>query len=262
MPRRRQRVQYEHLTDFDRGRVVGMREAGLSYRQIATRLGRAASTIMRTWRQWSAEGRTHRQRGTGPRYHTTAREDRHLYRMAITDRTATSTTLAQQWNTVTSHSMSASSVRRRLVQRGLIARRPLLRLPLTLDNRRLRHLWGVEHRHWRAEWQQVIFSDESRFNLSNNDGRIRVRRHRGERNLEGCIRQRHTGPTPGVMVWGAIGYHSRTRLLRIEGNLNAHRYIEEVVRAEVVPFVQRSPGAIFQQDNARPHIARIVQRVQ
>jgi hypothetical protein len=30
------------------------------------------------------------------------------------------------------------------------------------------------------------------------------------------------------MVWGAIGYHMRSRLLRIEGNLNRNRYIREL----------------------------------
>ena len=30
------------------------------------------------------------------------------------------------------------------------------------------------------------------------------------------------------MVWGAIGYNMRSRLLRIEGNLNSNNYIREV----------------------------------
>ncbi|GFT39811.1 transposable element Tcb1 transposase [Trichonephila clavipes] len=30
---------------------------------------------------------------------------------------------------------------------------------------------------------------------------------------------RHTGPAPGIMVWGGIGYHSRTPLVRIAGNM-------------------------------------------
>ena len=64
-----------------------------------------------------------------------------------------------------------------------------------------------ERRHWRAVWQNVMFSDESRFNMSYNDGRIRVRRYAGERNLRACILQRQRGPTPIVMVWGAIGYN-------------------------------------------------------
>ncbi|GFV09676.1 hypothetical protein TNCV_335571 [Trichonephila clavipes] len=34
MPLRRNRRQYEQLTDFDRGRILGLREAGWSNRRI------------------------------------------------------------------------------------------------------------------------------------------------------------------------------------------------------------------------------------
>ncbi|GFY06048.1 transposable element Tcb1 transposase [Trichonephila clavipes] len=53
--------------------------------------------------------------------------------------------------------------------------------------------------------------------------------------LNSYVMHRHTGPALGIMVWGGIGYHSRTPLDLI--------------------------AAIFQQDNARPHVARIVQRI-
>ncbi|GFU76613.1 hypothetical protein TNCV_1272621 [Trichonephila clavipes] len=60
------------------------------------------------------------------------------------------------------------------------------------------------------------------------------------------------------MVWGVISYHGRSNLLRIEGNLNSNRYVHEVLQSKVVPFLQDIPGAIFQQDNARPHVAKTV----
>ena len=78
--------------------------------------------------------------------------------------------------------------------------------------------------------------DESRFNVSYNDGRIRVRRYAGERFL-----QRHRGPTPSVIVWDEIGYNMRSRLLRTEGNLNSNFYISEVLQPEGVPLLQATP---------------------
>ncbi|GFY28926.1 transposable element Tcb1 transposase [Trichonephila clavipes] len=71
---------------------------------------------------------------------------------------------------------------------------------------------------------------------------------------------RHTGPAPSIMVWGGIGYHSRTRLVRIAGTLNSQSYISKVLEKVVLPYLQGLATAIFQQDNARPHVARIVQR--
>ncbi|UYV81725.1 CTSC [Cordylochernes scorpioides] len=78
--------------------------------------------------------------------------------------------------------------------------------------------------------------------------------------LNSCVMHRHTGPAPGIMVWGGIGYHSRTPLVRITGTLNSQSYISEVLEPVVLPYLQGLPTAIFQQDNAPPHVARIVQR--
>ncbi|GFU83845.1 transposable element Tc3 transposase [Trichonephila clavipes] len=113
---------------------------------------------------------------------------------------------------------------------------------------------------WAAEWNEVIFTDESRICLQHHDGRIRVWRHRGERILNSCVMHRRTGPTPVIMVWGGIGYHSRTPLVRIAGILNSQRYISEVLEPVVLSYLQGLATAIFQQDNECPHVARIVQR--
>ncbi|GFX15304.1 transposable element Tcb1 transposase [Trichonephila clavipes] len=113
---------------------------------------------------------------------------------------------------------------------------------------------------WAAEWNEVVFTDESRICLQHHDGRIRVWRQRGERMLNSCVMHHHTGPAPGIMVWCGIGYHSRTLLVRIAGSLNSQRYISEVLEPVVLPYLQDLATAIFQQDNARPHVSRIVQR--
>ncbi|GFW22652.1 transposable element Tcb1 transposase [Trichonephila clavipes] len=78
--------------------------------------------------------------------------------------------------------------------------------------------------------------------------------------LNSCVMHRHTGPAPGIMLWGGIGYYSRTPLERFAGTLNSQRYISEVLEPVVFPYLQGLATAIFQQDNARPHVARIVQR--
>ncbi|GFV69379.1 transposable element Tc1 transposase [Trichonephila clavipes] len=82
------RVKFEQISVFERGRIVGLREAGLSYRAVAARVQRNSSTIMRVSKQWTDEGRTARKSVSGPRNVTSAREDRRLVRMAETDRTA------------------------------------------------------------------------------------------------------------------------------------------------------------------------------
>ncbi|GFS57491.1 transposable element Tcb1 transposase [Trichonephila clavipes] len=78
--------------------------------------------------------------------------------------------------------------------------------------------------------------------------------------LNSCVMHRHTGPALGIIVWGGIGYHSRTPLVRIADILNNQRYMSEVLEPIVLPYLQGLATAIFQQDNVRPHMARIVQK--
>ncbi|GFS73838.1 transposable element Tcb2 transposase [Trichonephila clavipes] len=100
---------------------------------------------------------------------------------------------------------------------------------------------------------------ESRFNLSSDDNRVRVWRPRGERLNPAFALQRHTSPTVGVMVWGVIAYNTRSPLVLIRGTMTAQRYVHDILLPHVLLLMQRFPGAIFQQDNGRPHTARVSQ---
>ncbi|GFV11858.1 transposable element Tcb1 transposase [Trichonephila clavipes] len=78
--------------------------------------------------------------------------------------------------------------------------------------------------------------------------------------LNSCVLHHHTVLAPGIMVWGGIGYHSHTPLVRIAGTLNSQRYISKVLEPVVFLYIQSLATVIFQQDNARPHVERIARR--
>ncbi|GFT88899.1 transposable element Tcb2 transposase [Trichonephila clavipes] len=114
-------------------------------------------------------------------------------------------------------------------------------------------MWNVTDR------KKVVFSDESRFVLGTDDNRVRVWRRPGERYYSPHTVLRHTARTAGVMVRGAIAYDSRPTLIVMCGTLTGQRYVDDILRPHVGPFLNGLPGAIFQQDNARPHTARVAQ---
>ncbi|GFY06030.1 transposable element Tcb1 transposase [Trichonephila clavipes] len=62
-----------------------------------------------------------------------------------------------------------------------------------------------------------------------------------------------------MMVWGAIGFTSRSPLVRVDGTLNSARYISGVLRSVALPFIRALRNPTFKQDNARPHVAGIAQ---
>ncbi|GFT07308.1 DDE_3 domain-containing protein [Trichonephila clavipes] len=61
------------------------------------------------------------------------------------------------------------------------------------------------------------------------------------------------------MVWGATAHDSRSTLTVMRGTLTGQRYVDDILRPHVGPFLNGLPGAIYQQDNARPHTARVAQ---
>ncbi|GFS52863.1 translation factor GUF1 homolog, mitochondrial [Trichonephila clavipes] len=131
--------------------------------------------------------------------------------------------------------------------------------------RRLRHCrsqrqWCQARAHWRTEWRSVVLSDGSRFCLCASDVRVLVRRRPWERLQPNCLPPRRTGPTPGVMIWAAISYDSRTTLVVIPITLTANLYVSLVIQPIVLPFINSIQGKVFQQNNARPHSAVVTQR--
>ncbi|GFY04059.1 transposable element Tcb2 transposase [Trichonephila clavipes] len=114
-------------------------------------------------------------------------------------------------------------------------------------------MWNV------TDWQKVVFSDESRFILGTDDNRVWVLRRPGERYNSPHTVLRHTARTAGVMVWWAIAYDSRYTLIVMRGTLTGQRYVDDILRPHVGPFLNGLPRAIFQQDNARPHTERVAQ---
>jgi hypothetical protein len=85
------------------------------------------------------------------------------------------------------------------------ARRPYTGGILTLRHRQASIRRARAHRYWRRrDWNTVLFSDESRYNLSHADGRVRIYRQKGERFAPVCVRQHGRFRGGSVIVWGGI----------------------------------------------------------
>jgi hypothetical protein len=59
-----------------------------------------------------------------------------------------------------------------------------------------------------------------------------------------------------VMIWTAISNGSKTELVYVPGNLTAVRYRDEILQTHLMYVFDRQ-SELFQQDNSRPHAARL-----
>ena len=61
------------------------------------------------------------------------------------------------------------------------------------------------------------------------------------------------------MVWGGITEHDRTPFVVVAENLTGIRYRDDIVQLYVIPFIKAQANNVtLQQDNSRPHVARVV----
>lgn len=148
-------------------------------------------------------------------------------RMAVTERTATSRALSQCWSTgtdscVTSclfESLTSSAAwvacKDYFVQDSINIEPPTP--PITMRSKtQSKACWLAEDSYEKKT------SHMSPITIYN-DWRVLSWRYRGDRLLSDCLNQRHTRRTASVMFWGVNGYHTKSPLLLIPGNLNSPR---------------------------------------
>ncbi|GFV62188.1 transposable element Tc1 transposase [Trichonephila clavipes] len=113
------------------------------------------------------------------------------------------------------------TISRYLAEANLKSKHPFRALPLTPEHRQLRLQRCQARSMWNVtDWQKVVFSDEYRFDLA---------------------------------------YDSRSILIVRRRTVTGQRYVDDILRSHVGPFLNGFPGAIFQQDNAHPHTARVAE---
>ena len=248
------------LSDVDRGRALAWFQDGVSKREVSRRLQVSISVIVRLIQRFTATGRVQERPRSGRPRSTNAREDRLIERHALQTRASSSNIIRRQFRVATNINISQQTIRNRLHAFNLRSRRPAVRLRLTPAHRAARRDFCRRHVRWtRRQWSQVLFSDESRFTMNHNDGRLKVWRRPGERFIDATVQEKVAFGGGSVMVWGAFSLHHRTPLYHVQGNLTALRYRDEILRPLAVPTLQHiGPAAIYQDDNARPHRARLV----
>ncbi|GFV64876.1 transposable element Tcb1 transposase [Trichonephila clavipes] len=219
--------------------------------RVAGQVDRSECAVRNCWEQWTREGTQVRKTRPGATRKTTRRENRRIVRQALVDPTVTRSTIRADVGVA----IVPQTISRHLAEANLKSKHTFRALPLTPEHRQLRLQWCQARSMWSVtDWQKVVFSDESRFVLGTDDNHVRVWRRPGERYISPHCSTSYC-PHSWCNGLGGITYDSRSILIVMLGTLTGQRYIDVILRPHVGPFLNGLPGAIFQQDNARPHTA-------
>ncbi|GFV47599.1 transposable element Tcb2 transposase [Trichonephila clavipes] len=224
--------QRRRLPNSLRWRAVGWMEMGLSQADAARRLNVSRSVVQRLWDQYQSEDSVSRRPLVADHFQASGRR------------------------------ISATTVRNRLHKAGLYARRPVVCVLLNERQRRNRLCWAREHVSWtQQQWASVLFTDESRFTMESDSGRLLIWREQRTRYHQSNTVERHSYRGGGILVWAGISLGGHTDLHVLHGGtVTGLRYRDEILDPYVRPYAAAiGNDFILMDDNARPHRAGIVE---
>ncbi len=192
--------------------AIGMLTAGMSTRAVACELNVHFSTISCLQRRFRSFCCTPNQPHNRRPHVTTKAQDLHIQHLHLQDRLRPATRTAAKTILLLNQIISAQTVRNRLREAHLHARRPHRGLDLTEVRRRNRLECANGHIRWRlALWRGILLTDESRFWLYRADGRQHVWCRVGEWFADVNVVDRVAYGGGEVMVW-AVCYGKWTQV--------------------------------------------------
>jgi transposase len=191
------------LSDAEKGLVVGMHTAGMRGAHIAQELEMPPSTVYTVLQNFRLRGTVVSPKSPGRPRKLTNRNMRHLERVLHDDRRIPLMEITNQMADIAK--VSCRTVRNALNDLGyrnrVAAKKPFLIKKHKVD----RLAFAKQHRNWTEEdWKNIIWTDESCFEVGKNSRQIRVWRKPYERYESKCLAPIFKSGRTSVLIWGAF----------------------------------------------------------
>jgi transposase len=250
----------KQLTSPVKSLIINAVNLGKTQRQIAQEFNIPKSTIGNVVIKYKKRGHFHAIKRKPKAKILSERVEKLIVRESKANPRKTATALWLQFTNSHQIKCSASTVRRVLCRNNLFGRRPVKKPFISAKNRIARVKFAKDHLNWNEkQWEKVLFSDESKFNLFGSDGVKYVRRpinHRNDPKYQ-LPTVKHGGGN--IMVWGAFSRDGVGPIHRIEGIMTGAIY-KDLLQGVMLPHAKNKMprGWIFQQDNDPKHTSSVV----
>ena len=249
----------EYSEDF-RVAVVKALSRDLSQAQVSIQFDVPQQYVSRWNQAYKHRGTLKSKARPGRPRKTGTRVDSLIKRKAVANPPLTAIAINDDLRANYGVELDVTTVRRRLRDVGLTARRPSRKPLVSAKNRQARVVFAKKYLNWTTEdWARVLWSDESKFNLFSSDGIQYVRRPVNQRdNIRYQVPTvKHGGGN--VMVWGCFSRKEVGPLCRIQGKMD--RFVYRSILAEhMISYAEENlpAGWVFQQDNDPKHTSKLV----
>lgn len=242
-----------------RATIIAFHKTGKSNRQISRELKISKTAVDYNVKKFASSQSVENKTRSGRPKVTTSSEDRKIVITSKRNRRLTAPEIAAEVNVERSQPVSVSTVKRRLQEADLHGRVALRKPLLRAINKKKRLQWAKEHKDWTLDaWKNVLWSDESKFEVYGSRRRTFVRRSAGERAIDQCLvpTVKHGGGS--VMVWGCFGGDRIGSIARIQGIMRKEQY-RDILENEMLPSGLRIFGEkfTFQHDNDPKHTSKL-----
>ncbi|CAF3491798.1 unnamed protein product [Rotaria sp. Silwood2] len=239
--------------------IIALHDAGMSQHEISRQLHISRQCIRQTIRKFDQLHTVATKPGGGRPKKVTDRQKRAIKLEQLRDDTLSLADLLRYAYINLNLTITRQTVSRILREFNMVSYTAPRKPRTTPIQRSNRLRWCHEHLSWSVnDWSNVIFSDETNFEILNRKNRIYIRRFRTDSTrFERYQKRVHKGG--GIGLWSYLTCHGLGPLVIYDGRLNSVKYIdilEHHLSAALQKFPsQQSQKILYQQDNARPHVS-------
>jgi transposase len=235
-------------------------DLNLSIRNIAEKLGLAKSTVGRIVMNHRKRKDLSRKSGSGRKISLNIGDQEFILKAVNKNPGYSARKIALELETRREKTVDRKTVSNFLNKMGFRSRIRCRKPLLSKKNKEKRFAVANRWIHYPSTyWNNVIFSDECKFNIFSSDGKERVWRKDGTRFLN-----KHLKPTVkfgggSVMTWGCIAINGVGKLVIIDGIMDRfvyHRILVENLKQSAAELGMDQ--FIFQQDNDPKHTSRLM----
>lgn len=251
----------EETTIKERKIILKLVCQGKTYREVGECVGRSFSTIRNIINKWKNEGTLINKTGRGRKKILSPANEKFISRIIQKDPGKSINNLTAEVSTMIGKPLSKETVRRTLRMSGFNGRIARRKPFISEVNRKKRLEFARTYINHPPEfWENVIFTDESKFNIFGSDGKKIVwRKANTELNKENlCATVKHGGGN--VMVWGCMAAAGVGNIVFIESTMDKMQFLD-ILKNNLKPSAIKlglSDKFWYQQDNDPKHTAGIV----